>query len=590
MDFFAPKSVQLNDNTLFITAAIQNDEDKILLLMSQYKYFHEEISHIIQIKTIPISSKLCILYGAIKNDDFASIDIILNNPLVLSHIHHYKNNAIFNLIKSQSIFSFYQEKYTLLTKKLATIPGVANEIAKQYITDFYASDEQSRKKKIPSLKNIIAHLSSTDKNGVLLNAAAQGQLEVITILLKYYDDEIVCMDKFRALSYAKIKKNTECISYLEKSIQQNPIILPKKTLSLLALLNRQDGFLLDYNKFPQTFINMPFIKTKHNPNLEHSIIQSSKGALFALYRDGLIGTGAYGKVKLAQNTQTGEVCVVKIEIQSNTSIPKAPSLEVEILKICDLFLDYQENKNPLKNQIKGYVFIKYIPGCTLNDLAQILRIFGIKLNILEQCQLLQSFLKSLKKLKKNNINHNDLHSNNVMINPCTMQATIIDFGKSCIDLDEDICIELSRIDSSLYNIISDPELKKILNNLTSQAKAHSGSNKTKKEFVLNELNNTIDILNNFFQQQLLHASELPSPFSILVKRDLAVVAQLEKLNMPISDSQPLLFSKTALQKKRKRESKEQPKLFFNQHEVTVTEEESSADEPKIKKTCYQQKK
>lgn len=570
MDFFTKQNVQLNDNTLS-TAAMQNDEDKILLLMSQHSYCHEETSHIVQLKTIPLSSKLCILYGAIQNDDFDLIKIILKSPVILSHIHHYKNNAIFTLIKSQASCSFYKDKYTLLTKKLARIPGVANELAKQHIADFYASSEQNRKEKVTSLKKVIFPLSSIDKNAVLLNAAAHSQLEIITVLLKHYDDEIVGMNKFKAFSYAKIKKNPECIAYLEKSIHQNLIILPKKILSFISLLKQKDGFLLNYNKLSPIFRNESFTKIKHNPHLAHSIIKSSNGALFALYREGIIGTGAYGKVKLAQNIKTGQICVVKVEQKSNGNIPELPSVEVEILKLCDLFIDYQENKNHLKDQIKGYIFIKYIPGCTLSDLSQILRIFGIKLNTLEQCLLLQSLLKSVKKLKKNNISHNDLHSNNLMINPSTMQATIIDFGKSCIDLDADINIELSRIDSILCNVISNAELKQILNSLSSL---------TQKELVLKGLHDTIDTLDSLIQQCLLHTDELISPFAAFIKKDLDVMVQLEQLNKPLSTSQPLLLSKTYPPKKRKRENKELPLLSLN--EFVITEEEPSADEPKVK--------
>lgn len=65
---------------------------------------------------------------------------------------------------------------------------------------------------------------------------------------------------------------------------------------------------------------------------------------------------------------------------------------------------------------------------------------------------------------------------------------------------------------------------------------------------------------------------------------MAVIAQLEKLNTRLSGSQPLLFSKTALQKKRKRELKEPQKSSFNEDELT--EDQSSADEPKTKKSCY----
>lgn len=480
MDFITKKSVQLNDNTL-CQAAIQSDEEKIQSLISQRNYFNEEISHIIQLKMIPITSKLCILYAAIKNNNFDLIRMFLNHSMITPHIHTYKNNAIFILAKSQADFSFYKQEYTAIVKKLAQMPGIANEIAKQYIAELYSPAKKTKQINIKHLKAIISPLCSMDKNAALLNAAAHSQLEVITVLLEHYDNEIVRTDKFRALSYAKTKKDLACISCLSTHIHQNLIILPKKILSLISLLKEQDGLLLNYNKLSPKFRTVPFIKAKHNPNLEHSLIQSSNGALFALYRHGIIGAGAYGKIKLAQNIQTGQICVLKVERQSNKNIPQVSSIEIEILKICDFFLDYQENKDYSKDEIKGYIFIKYIPGCTLGELAQILRTFEVKLSTLEQCQLFQSFLKSLKKLKKNNVSHNDLHSNNVMINPSTMQATIIDFGKSRIDRDDSISLELLRIDPILHNVISTPELKQVLNNLIFQEKTHHFSNKTKQK-------------------------------------------------------------------------------------------------------------
>lgn len=562
---FSNKNVYMTDNDL-TTAAKQDDENRIKMILSQSVYPHKDIPNIIQSDTISNSSKLCIFYEAINNHFFDIIDIFLNLASIASCIHLYKNNSIYLLAKSQLEHPFFKQKYTRIVEKLSLNPGVANEIAKQYITELYERPVRHTLIDCTLLKKILLPVNEIDKSYVLLRAASQNQLEVLHVLLECFHKDITRTDIFLALSNAQNKKHLRCIEYLTNHLKQNVLVLPKKIPLFLSKLKEKEGVLLEHDQLTSASENLFFIKKKHNENFEHSIIQSPNGTLFALYRKGVIGSGAFGKIKLAQNIKNGQICAVKIEKCSPNEAPSSQLLESDILKICELFIDYQENTNFLKKETKKYTFMKYIPGCTLNELTQMLNAFDLKLNWFEQGTLLTSLLCSLQKLKENNISHNDLHSNNVMINPKTMQVTIIDFGKSQIEVDKKIFLELDRLNSALQNLISNPELKKILMPLL-----HESKNKP----VLNVLHNTICAVNEFLQKSLVNTDKTISLLAQLIEKELVVITELEQFDSLKESPQTLLLSK----KRKKSHNDGQPIEAF------------SSDQPTpIKKVCYGQKK
>ncbi|MCS5709919.1 protein kinase domain-containing protein [Candidatus Berkiella aquae] len=160
--------------------------------------------------------------------------------------------------------------------------------------------------------------------------------------------------------------------------------------------------------------------------LRHIILADQDGTPYAIYHDGKIGKGAVGCIKLAQNLITKELCVVKTMLDDEE---KALD-ESEILKKLNLFngIRFRTTKD---GSHKSYLFMKLLPGITLHQFKKHCK---NDLNVLSpqyQAQILHSLLEAIQFLIKNQINHADVSSRNILIDPLTLQAHFIDFGDAC---------------------------------------------------------------------------------------------------------------------------------------------------------------
>ena len=140
-----------------------------------------------------------------------------------------------------------------------------------------------------------------------------------------------------------------------------------------------------------------------------------------------LGKGAFGVVKLAINTQTGEK--VAIKIINETKIAKEQKLnflrEIEILKnikhpnIIRLYCHISKQK-------QLYLITEYIKGIELFQYISLKK----KIEESEACIYFQQIICGLEYLHKMGISHRDIKSENILVDHHLKEIKIIDFGLS----------------------------------------------------------------------------------------------------------------------------------------------------------------
>ena len=140
-----------------------------------------------------------------------------------------------------------------------------------------------------------------------------------------------------------------------------------------------------------------------------------------------MGKGAFGVVKLAINSQTGEK--VAIKIINETKIAKEQKLnflrEIEILKnikhpnIIRLY-------SHISKQKQLYLITEYIKGIELFQYISLKK----KIEESEACIYFQQILCGLEYLHKMGISHRDIKCENILVDHHLKEIKIIDFGLS----------------------------------------------------------------------------------------------------------------------------------------------------------------
>lgn len=135
-----------------------------------------------------------------------------------------------------------------------------------------------------------------------------------------------------------------------------------------------------------------------------------------------VGRGAFGSVyKVYDNKEKHLVAVKRVLKKDKDAIN-----EVKILKmlkgICrDYFVcyyDYMETKNYL------IIVMEWLGGYVPLSKVQTIK---------DYCKLYANLANGLKLLHEEDIAHEDVKSDNIMVNPNTMDIKYIDFGLSCYD-------------------------------------------------------------------------------------------------------------------------------------------------------------
>ena len=230
------------------------------------------------------------------------------------------------------------------------------------------------------------------------------------------------------------------------------------------------------------YTDLNAIMNKFNLNLPFSINkkQDSKNnqeELYIVYPLQL-GTGAFGRVKLAQDLNTGKVLAAKIQHTSKSTPMDVIKSEEIVLKALDRYWGQTSRKEfSIKTQqkngskklvhptliVKNIMFSEFAEGITLGK--YLLQEKDQQQTDDLQLKMLNALLTAFKEVKllsegERKFVHLDLHFNNIQYFPTTSVAKTLDFGYSA---------EISNTTQTAD--ITNTYLKKIINNLLKNSSA-----------------------------------------------------------------------------------------------------------------------
>lgn len=224
--------------------------------------------------------------------------------------------------------------------------------------------------------------------------------------------------------------------YSHKMFWQS-ILCQEKSYKILA--QAAEEFRTHHNSLlavAQTFEQK--VKISKAETQKFSLIKAQNGTVFALYpgKTMLFGKGNNGRLKLAKNVNSGALCLVKINQLDNSlcdslnvTLPILADNECDFLEKRALLHSWQHRLNS-KNISKDYKFIKILPGITLGRLVEITLEKKVTLTSVQQATLIRNILQAIKQMHQSGIWHQDLHKDNILVNPIDWQVNILDFGYS----------------------------------------------------------------------------------------------------------------------------------------------------------------
>ena len=189
------------------------------------------------------------------------------------------------------------------------------------------------------------------------------------------------------------------------------------------------------------------ISRKDDPDgrIKNSILITSQGDYYFL-SDVILGSGKFGITKLAQNAKSGEWVVVKSaplasetsNFQENLIRRKSFDSEKEVLaKLEDparpdrtRLIDSIERYSDRKMTDKGYIITPISEGVPLDKLPWNQRNAdaGFVMNEAAIRKIKDNILNEIKYMEGKGYVHGDLHHENILVNPKTLDTKFIDFG------------------------------------------------------------------------------------------------------------------------------------------------------------------
>jgi len=151
----------------------------------------------------------------------------------------------------------------------------------------------------------------------------------------------------------------------------------------------------------------------------------SSETLDLIVNDTLLGSGAFSEVRLAKNLQTQQLLAAKMtnltkhrryyekEVKALSSIPSHPNIVP--------LVQYGEDGDT------GYIFTEFVKGENLRDYVK-RKENGIGEE--ESLEILLQLVDGMDTVHNSGFSHNDLKPENIIFNPDTRTAHIIDFGLS----------------------------------------------------------------------------------------------------------------------------------------------------------------
>jgi predicted Ser/Thr protein kinase len=216
------------------------------------------------------------------------------------------------------------------------------------------------------------------------------------------------------------------------------------------LIARDDYIKLVANHLPDGHICKPNSGSKFT-------LACQDGELHPIYKE--VGKGYYGKVKLAQNEETGSWEVAKIsgskkQFQNECSMLAKTNLAIFSGKSHQLLANSHFSTKKKANIYT--LLMKYVSGVTFLDLLYGKRQLPPSMWI----DIAIAFVEEIIKLHKESIIHNDLHEGNIMYDYLTKEIYLIDFGnahnKKC---NADFCTDIASIQLHLNCIFALAKIK-----------------------------------------------------------------------------------------------------------------------------------
>lgn len=318
---------------------------------------------------------------------------------------------------------------------LATIPVVHQaicELNKQYdslVASYEANDEGVFEAALQEIKVIFFKFNDR-LTSLLKRSIADNNYKMFHLLKDFHylvTSERGCISQTFSNNY---------VIYLSE-INELPEFAPQAVTRMIDDLKKNKDRLVSYQQAEGSFKEVATAKVKHSHELAHSVIKvhiPSKNdvIIFGSEKNGLLGQGKYGKAKLAQDLGSGAICVQKISESRvrDTRAYDTYNNESRILASLNSLIGYQSILSQNSGNIKRHLFMKYIPGCTIADFSSILREYRVKLTEQECQRIFCSALEQILKLVNISVIHNDIHQDNVIINPRSLKVKLIDFGLS----------------------------------------------------------------------------------------------------------------------------------------------------------------
>lgn len=225
---------------------------------------------------------------------------------------------------------------------------------------------------------------------------------------------------------AKFKE--QCIQkYQEYHKQPNePLLTRQQKQQAIAYFNQNPNA----TKYDRKDSGLPYSIIKDPKTNKMYALFKSKDTHAITGKSGILGKGTFGRVKLAQCLDDDTIIAVKIQKLHSATHNDRKDQEQEIqkeenlLQALNQYIGSSERTNKHSDE-KHYSFCEFMNGKSLHDYINSRNSLSLKDKLL----IILEVLEKTKELhNKDHIIHGDLSFNNILFDPITHKATIIDFG------------------------------------------------------------------------------------------------------------------------------------------------------------------
>jgi hypothetical protein len=178
--------------------------------------------------------------------------------------------------------------------------------------------------------------------------------------------------------------------------------------------------------------------------LRYAVI-AQDGKLFAVYsgdKKHVLGAGRYGKVKLAQDLETGEWVALKVQMvfkDRNDLYDNLFENELEMLVLLEaVIMTKNVELHPVvlqrwaehKKREQNYLLMNLARGKELFDVAAEILSHPQKYNIGQLLKIIISMIKQVQYAHEKHVLHRDIKLENFCVDVANLKVVLIDFGLS----------------------------------------------------------------------------------------------------------------------------------------------------------------